>query len=522
MKKVSLLLFALLITGVSRGQLTGIKTIKTSGGDYSTFTQAITALNTSGVGAGGVTFNVDPGFVSVENCPVITATGTLANSVVFQKSGTGANPIIKPTGTAAGTADAGIAIKGGDYFTFDGIDVVINTGSYVEYGYYIFNFNGINGSQHITIKNCAITLNRNNANSKGIYQWTAITVTSVNGANSYNTFDNIVVQNSAGGIYLKGFNAYPDLSCIVKNSTAGAGTSNDLTANGISISASSGVKVFNNEVRNITGNSAVNGLYFEFIKGTTNAVYNNKVHDLNSTSASYSAVVYGIQIKGLSGMSCMVYNNMVYNLFHETIAQLGSQVIQGMSFSGSATGNFYFNSVRIETDDMTASTCFSNAGTINFQNNILSNFSPSDPSATASKYCISSTGTISVADYNDYYIVPGLNNFIGLFGSSYTALADWQAGTSLDSHSVSADPMFVSPNDLHIQPMAFSKVRNAGLTVPPITDDIDGNIRSNPPTIGASEAAPFTAPIPTVSEWVLILLGLALLGIGTTYILKKG
>ncbi|MEI6889952.1 MAG: hypothetical protein WCL03_11820 [Bacteroidota bacterium] len=53
-------------------QLTGVKTIKSSGGDYATFTDAITALNTAGVGVGGVTFNVDDDLVLVEDPPAIT------------------------------------------------------------------------------------------------------------------------------------------------------------------------------------------------------------------------------------------------------------------------------------------------------------------------------------------------------------------------------------------------------------------------------------------------------------------
>ena len=54
--------FLLLAIGLSQfafGQLTGIKTIP---GDYASVTAAISALNAAGVGAGGVTFNITPGY----------------------------------------------------------------------------------------------------------------------------------------------------------------------------------------------------------------------------------------------------------------------------------------------------------------------------------------------------------------------------------------------------------------------------------------------------------------------------
>ena len=181
------------ISLISQLPLTGTKTIKSSGGDYSSFTSAINALNSFGVGTGGVTFNVDADLVTTEDCPIITATGTAANPIIFQKSGAGANPIIKPTGTA-GATDAGIAINGGDYITFDGIDITENTGSALEFGYYIYNKSATDGAQHNTIKNSKITLNRTNTSSIGIYQNTNTTPTNQStGNNNNNKYYNIII-----------------------------------------------------------------------------------------------------------------------------------------------------------------------------------------------------------------------------------------------------------------------------------------------------------------------------------------
>ncbi|MEI6749997.1 MAG: T9SS type A sorting domain-containing protein [Bacteroidota bacterium] len=498
MKNLLFLFLALFLTGVAHAQLTGIKTIKATGGTYATFTLAINALNTSGVGAGGVTFNVDAGFVSIENCPIITATGTLANPIVFQRSGNGANPLIKPTGTA-GTADAGIVIKGGDYITFDGIDVSINSGSAVEYGYYIINTTTTNGAQRNTIKNCTITLNRSNVNSRGVYQFVTPNPTSAAGANSYNTYDNIFVRNSTGGIYLKGFNTNSDLSCVVKNCIIGATSANDIASIGISVSASTGINVFNNEIRNITGTAgSVIGMYFELIKGTANNVFNNKIHDIYCNSGSYSALSCGIQIKSTTGIVFNVYNNLVFALQHASLAQPGTQVVQGMNFSGTGTGNFYFNSIRIETDANTSSACFNNAGAVVMQNNIFANFSPADISAVESKFCVYDASYGSTFDNNDYYITGGTNNYLAYSSANYTTLYDWQMATGTNASSVVADPQFNSATNLFPSNTALA----AGTPIAGITNDFAGITRNaTTPTIGAYEYTLLTWNGSADSDW---------------------
>ena len=58
MKKFYLAILAMSFVFYAQAQLTGTKTIP---GDYATIALAVTDLNTQGVGAGGVTFNVIAG-----------------------------------------------------------------------------------------------------------------------------------------------------------------------------------------------------------------------------------------------------------------------------------------------------------------------------------------------------------------------------------------------------------------------------------------------------------------------------
>lgn len=218
MKKV--ILYLMLIVGcLSTGyaQLSGIKSIP---GDFATIESAISALNSGGVGTGGVTFNISAGYTETFLSPtggLITATGASSNPIVFQKSGTGANPVIL-AGTGTGTTDYVIGLSGTDYITFDGIDIRENplnttTTQMAEWGYALLKSSATDGSQYVTIKNCDIRLSNLNTASYGIYSDNVtpaaptiqLTVTALSGANSYNKLYGNHISQCGGGIYLSGY-----------------------------------------------------------------------------------------------------------------------------------------------------------------------------------------------------------------------------------------------------------------------------------------------------------------------------
>ncbi len=146
------------------GAYTIDNTLPTGGANFASFTDAINYINLHGI-CGPLTFNVTAGQAFVETPPVMTATGTAVNPIIFQKTA-GTNPVIQPTG-GGGTADAGITISGGDYITFDGIDVSRLTGTAMEYGFLVRNLNATDGAQNNTIQNTTISLDRANATSRG-------------------------------------------------------------------------------------------------------------------------------------------------------------------------------------------------------------------------------------------------------------------------------------------------------------------------------------------------------------------
>ena len=82
------------------GTFTIDNTLPNGGTNFSSFTTAINALNSiSFCLTNPVVFNVAAGQTFNELPPVITASGSSTNTIVFQRSGVGANPKITSTGT---------------------------------------------------------------------------------------------------------------------------------------------------------------------------------------------------------------------------------------------------------------------------------------------------------------------------------------------------------------------------------------------------------------------------------------
>lgn len=257
MKKLLLVVIAILIAStIGYAQLSGTKYIP---GDYSTIAAAIADLNTQGVGSGGVTFNVAAGHTEVLTGRIdLTATGTASDPIIFQKFGTGTNPLLTAyTGTStpgSATPDGMWALVGADYVTIDGIDLYDpNTSNpqTMEYGYGLFKSSATNGCQYVTIKNCIITLNRvNNATGSGpmpdgstgilvvnsipTAATTALTITAASGSNSFNAFYSNTIQNSNNGIVLMGFAATVGVGPNPDPGTFFGDLGNDIGGNSVS------------------------------------------------------------------------------------------------------------------------------------------------------------------------------------------------------------------------------------------------------------------------------------------------
>lgn len=524
-RKTTKIIFLALLLGIfavtlSAQALTGIKTIG-SGGNYSTFTAAINALNTNGVGAGGVTFNVSAGATFNERPPAITATGTETDPIVFQKSGTGNNPVITPTGTSTSN-EAGIIISGGDYITFDGIDINASAVTNVEYGYLIRNASSTNGAKHNTIKNMTVTLSQ----SVPVYAYPSylacimqstdpthgggVDPTAQSGANDYNRYLNLTLQNSASGILMLGGTTYNDLNCevtttddAVRNTITNLGSLSTSVINyGIYVLRGSDFTIHNNDISAISGIcDIVAGMHFNTYGGT-NYVSHNNIRNIanNHTSSSYQAIgMYTSHVYAGVG-TLYIYNNTISDIRANFSGNVSDVRVAGMriGWNNSNEENYVFNNTISIGYGQTWG--FSSAGVVNWasvsdvsmQGNIVANYA-TVAGSPARSYCIWASSRWlgdGPTDYNLYY---SPNGYVG-HAEYYDEvdLGSWQILLQFgdDAHSIYGNPYLINPNsDLHAT--GAKPVGLAGYTVPAyITVDLDYEARGIPTSLGADTYAP--------------------------------
>ncbi len=336
------LLFITLMNATSWAQLSGTKTIP---GDYATIEAAIAALNAAGVGAGGVTFNVAAGHTetfTTLTAGLITATGTADDPIIFQKSGSGANPLITAATPGVGNFDYIIAIKGGDYITFDAIDVQENPANttnaqLMEWGYALVKVDGTNGAQYNTIKNCSITLNKSQTLTRGILSGnhteastTGLTVTEFNGTNSYNKIYGNTITNAFAGIYFSGYNhtTAPYNFYDHYNEIGAVGNGNNIsnfggssTHWGVYVTYNDSVKVMYNNITNTGALSTSRGVYIS--SGTNVAVWVNYNYFSMTSSATTN------QLTAIENGTNAAILDMSYN------------TIQSFSYTTATTGTMY-------------------------------------------------------------------------------------------------------------------------------------------------------------------------------------
>ncbi|MCX7833058.1 MAG: dockerin type I domain-containing protein [Ignavibacteria bacterium] len=328
-------------------QVSGTKTIPST--NYPTIASAFDSLNAFGVGSGGVTFNVLAGHTETAANLVLSASGTSSNQIVFIKSGAGTNPTIT-AGTGVGSLDGIIKLNGADYVTFNGLTLqesTLNTTTttQMEWGFALLKVDGTNGCQNNTIINCAITLNKANTSTVGIYaanhtltSTTSLTVTSVSGANNNNKFYSNIISNVNTGVSITGFSDVSPYAFYDQNNevgTFGTGRSrifnfaSTTTAYGVFATNQNGVKVFNTSIDNQGGAASTSTLYGIYLGTGVNSnvdVYNDTI-----------TLVGG----GTTGSHYMIYNLMGSSGTNNTV-NINNNVIRDCAYPSATSAIVYY------------------------------------------------------------------------------------------------------------------------------------------------------------------------------------
>lgn len=537
-------------------QLTGIKTVGT-GGDYATIALAITDLNTMGVGLGGVTFNVVAGHT--ETAPAggfllgsatLNASTSAANPVIFQKSGSGANPLITSFVGTSTSLDGIWKILGTDYLTINGIDLVesaANTTSTtrMEWGYALLKRQStapFDGCQYVTITNCTITLNKANTVSKGIYSGnhiatatTSLTLTATTDAMYNCTFQNNIISNVYIGISLNGSSTatYYDLNNLIdgnqvtnygggsataygiytiyngdmtiSNNTFISGTGTTTTLYGIfcSTATSKSVNITGNNVT-ITGGGTTSAMHgINNAVGSTAAGNTVNISANNVTGCSYPTATTGVLypiVNSATAATVNIFNNIVdNNVLPGTGAFIG---IYNSASMGTTPLNIYGNTITNNSKTGTSGVfygCQAVTATISFYQNVISDNSVAGGSSTFYGYYNGSSPATETYHSNQifnltHYGTGTLNGIqistaIGIKNVYNNQIYNLTSGGAVNGYSSGyGSPLNFYNNNIYNLTTTGAATAASGLTFSGPTGNIYNNYISDIKVLGSSSA----------------------------------
>lgn len=300
------------------------------------------------------------------------------------------------------------------------------------------------------------------------------------------TRDAVISQNTITGMAYTGTSSYAPIGINVSPGVTNANV--DVQENTISNLTSSG-----------TGESM--GI-FAYSNASNVNIRGNKISNISNTNTTGY---------GASGMKLAVTNNSavmnVYNNFIWAITAAGFNGYDaadngnGIVIDGGGGYNIDHNSISLNSNPTLAgghkAACLlitngvTTAGVLNVRNNIFANLQTVGNGS--SRFCIANLATqgsavFSSINNNDYYSISGNLSSTGTDPSITTTIPQLQASLGGNGNSINVPPVFITINDLHLNPSGNAALENAGMPLPAYPADIDNEARSTTsPEIGADE-----------------------------------
>lgn len=319
----------------------------------------------------------------------------------------------------------------------------------------------LNGSDHNSFENCW-------------FQGTpGLTSTSPNAAivyspftnDNYNTFIGNKIENGSYGIYWYG----------ASTTSLEEGTvflENELVNNYYY-----GSRLYNQDspefgYNSFTSNSTYTGalwrFYFAFCDNDLRIYYNRCASD------QYG---YGLYLGSCDGTSTRP--GRIWNNFIQVGSNSSTNTAYGLYLTGSGYQEIVGNNFHVESNGtLSRGAYLTGGGGSHLINNNFHTTGPGYAIYLLSQYSLTS------CNYNNLSAPTGT---LGYFNVDQTTLADWQAATGFDTNSVSVDPMYHSPSDLHV---CNDTLNGTGNLPTWLIQDVDGDLRSTSPDIGADEFVP--------------------------------
>ncbi len=451
--------------------MSGIYDLGGGNNDFASFAEAIAALNLRGID-GPVTIDCYEGTYN-EALTLTPINGTsFADQVTFQNHEDALLDVV----TISSGNNPVVLIDGADFITFDGIDVVCTS---------LNAFEIQNDADFITLRNLSITGNDSTSSTLNS------AVRLHRDGNDNVTLDGLTITMMTYGTRMDVGTGQCDnleiMNCMV-----------NVANYCIYLDDVHNARVHDNDLQpyGAAGTSIrVQGVYIASLTtGDTIYVYNNNIHNIRFDGTSSSADMAGIYstMGTAAGSVTYMYNNFISDF----IVPLGTGEIFGIYMS-SGEHHAYHNSIHVPDGAAVSRSCgayLSLAATnATLRNNIFA--STEADGASYGIFANSASATLS-SDHNCFYGTGTGYNVGGITTSNYQTLPEWQ-GLGHDLNSVAGDPGFLSATDLHIDPLN-TLCESAGIAIPGVATDIDGDLRNDPPDIGADEYEGLIPPDPVV------------------------
>jgi hypothetical protein len=458
------------------GPMFGTYTINHDGtGDYLNFSSALGALYMRGISA-PVVFEVQPGTYTEQILFNGAIDGASAvNTVTFEgQAGVRQIPALQYQ-TDVSADRYVVRLTGASFIRFDNLKIEA-----LAAGTYGWPIHIMSGSEDIEITNCEI-----------------ITIDTSTSSN----YNGIVISGSTTS-YTSGASGVSNI--LIDNNVITGGYIG-IAARGVgSADRVEGLQILNNDIVN----PYYYGIYNYYTTapeimyntidvrstGTTttlgSGIYNYYVYD--GMEQAYNVVtnpgqygIYSMYLYGAVETPNMIYNNMVGGGFRNT-----GSTAYGIYFgTGTSYINLYYNSVNV--DSGSGSALYATTGLTNLVS-YNNSFAYDGPGNGRAMY-LASRASVDEQDNNNYYA--GGSTLFVYFGEDVADMAELQQwGTDVNSHA--GNPMYVSATDLHAQ---GTQLWQRGVVIVGIGDDIDGDLRGDPPCIGADEYTPLSNDLAAVS-----------------------
>lgn len=462
------------------GPMNGSFTIGASGANFTSFTSAISAMQSAGL-SGPVTFNVLSGTYNEQvliNGPITGASPT--NTITFDGgNGNAASRIITGSASGAGPVSQGtVIITNSKYISFR--NLTIQNNSTIPVGFAIVGAASTYNSGANSISKCIVTITPQTGTSS-----TGYGIIATASANGYGLAamgaDSITIDSNTvtGGGY--GITVYGQSSTTYNRNIKVRG--NNVTTNyagGYIAYNYNAIDVLNNTF-NMSSTYGAYGLYFYYNQNASTTVPHQIIGNRVNNFGQYGLYVYYPASLTTTAVT-KVYNNMAWAGSGTTYpGYYGIYLYQALA----AVTEIYHNTVNMAGNTAsTTYTCFYNTGSANtfIRNN---NFIVSAGLATPMYLVTSVAG--NNANFNNYYNFTNPTTGSLVYRGGFYNPTNFLSATAGGDTSYNVAPVFTQiaiPCDLHITNSCAIRGADLSAYVP---TDIDGETRGIPGQIGCDD-----------------------------------